>query len=514
MSLYGPAIPTALLHTPEGPREVHPATDEWWLNLQPLRQASRQGRLLCPDCGGRLVFCVENLPTPYFKHYRGSCLAEAESTLQGADPSRGWLRHHLVTALRRVLPEGTRLACGAFLFGRSSGMRITLPAGGAFQLEIVQDSLDLESWGDKVLACEEEGLPLHFLFTGHRIPAGLRIAPGADPAMVTVHGLNADHDAVATPLRVDMAHALYEAGYGLATLETRPRHLLFFQPGRSLHTPATLAILRGLLPDPQHPGRWHGRLLAAPMTGDGEGPVRFSLRHGFYLPGDLAALRWSRHALRQRLDRAWEAEARKREVEQAQVAAQLARARAEAAARTAREMAFRTQVVEARQSRQEQQARFWQRLRLEGLNLLEGVLLDVPYPMIYRLPDEEWQPRLLAFALRAGVPFQAASAAAWLAARVGLRGWKGAPEQANMEQFWQEAAQLGLVRYESADYIVPRLLHRWPVQAAESRTPQPEALCLLCEQPSSQWVVYDPEFGLCRCTPCHQKAMGGKFNST
>lgn len=320
MTLIGPAIPTALLHAPEGKREVHPAMDEWWLNLQPLRRASREGALSCPDCGGRLVFCVENLPTPYFKHYRGSCLLEGEG--EAGDRSRpsggrsSWFRHHLVTALRRILPGGTRVACGDFLFARSQGMRITLPDGRGFQLEVVHQPLDLETWAQKSLACEQEGVPLFFLFTGDRIPAGLPITPGPAATVVTLQGLNADHDAIALPLPVDIAHALREDGYRLPTLETLPRTLFFFQPGRRRDDSGTLAILRGLLPDPRQTGTWHGRLVTAPMVGDGKGPVRFSLRHGFYTEADLAVLNGARRRLRpvppgpvRPLLRAWEAEA-------------------------------------------------------------------------------------------------------------------------------------------------------------------------------------------------------------
>lgn len=505
MSNYGPAIPTAILRRPEGSQEVHPAMDEWWLNLQPLRLASRQGRLACPDCGGRLVFCVENLPTPYFKHFRGSCIVETESKPSiGAETTRSWFRHHLVTALRRVLPPGTRMACADYLFGRAAGMRITLPNGQAFQLEVVRDALDLEVWGQKVLEAEQEEVPLFFLFTGPRIPAGLPIKPAAEPQVVTVHGLNADHDAIAASLRVDMAHALFESGYALPALETRPRSLFFFQPGRSQHAHGTLAILRGILPDPHRPGRWHGRLLTAPMLGDGQGPVRFSLRYGFYLPDDLAALRWARRTLRRRLDSAWEEEAARRAADLTRVQAEVARARAQEAGRLAREAAFRKEADRSRQTLQEQQARFWEVLRREGLDLLEGVMLDVPYPLLYRLPEEEWQPRLLAFALRAGVPFSAASAAAWLKAKVGLRGWQGPAEIENMQAFWQEVAGLGLVRCEPEGQIIPRP-YRWPVQRGDDAVYAVPATCILCEQPSPDWVVYDPACGLCRCTPCHDR---------
>lgn len=102
-------------------------------------------------------------------------------------------------------------------------------------------------------------------------------------------------------------------------------------------------------------------------------------------------------------------------------------------------------------------------LRHEGLNLLQGSLLPVPEPHLYRVPAAEWQPRLIGFVQRAGVAFTVGAAAAWLRYRGYVRFQSDLAELENMRAFWQAAALPGLVRYDSEDRILPLRHYAWAV---------------------------------------------------
>lgn len=498
MALFGPAIPTAMLTGPEGPREVYPATEHWWQNIITLREASQQDRLRCPDCGQRLVFVCEGVPTPHFKHYRDTegCVDRTErSPERQSARANAWLRHQLVVGLRRALPAGTTFDCGQYLAGRTSDMTIRLPDGTAFVLDVISQPPDLKANAEKQAASP---LPIHRIFVGRRVPAAVR---GPAGAIHIADGLNADHLQAATPLRVDVAHAARHAFYNLSELKDQPQSLLFCLPGRSYGQASTLAIVRGLLPNPNHTS-WHGTLLKTPL--DGSTRLRFSLRHGFFIDDDTAILQHYRKRLRaggatttelptaHPIDRLWLrrraelAEVRRRE--QARLNAQ--RQAAEEAAEAQRTYGLLMSV-----------------LRQEGLGLLGAKPIPVPLPDLYTVSPLEWQARLIGFVHRAGVAFTLGAAMGWLRNRRYVRGCREQDELANMEALWQGAARLGLVRYASDDQIIPLRRHTWPLRGPADGRP---ALCIMCATISldpdlaltRDWHVCDPAYGICICSDC------------
>lgn len=497
MALFGPAIPTAVLLSPEGPSEVHPASESWWQNIITLREASQQDRLRCPDCGQRLVFVCEGVPTPHFKHYRDTegCNESAERDPERhAKRANAWFRHQLVVAFRRVLPEGTAFDCGQYLANRSSEIRVTLPGGKEFTLEVVAQPPDMAQ-----LAARQQPHRVT-VFVGKRVPAAVARAGLGGPTPVRIaDGLNADHLAAAMPYRVDIAHAARHAFYNLASLDGEPSTLLFFLPGRTQTEPGTLAILRGLMPNPDVTC-WHGTVIKTRLV---EGAhVRFSLRHGFHTGEDTAVLTYYRK--RQRLqrihdfpgahpvDRLWlrrKAELdRIRRLEQERIAAE--RQRAESFAAAERLYGALLSV-----------------LRHEGLDLLQGRALPVPRPELYAVPPIDWQARLLGFVQRAGLVFTVGAAASWLRYRGYVRQYNELAELRNQQAFWQAADRVGLVRYESDERIVPLRPFAWPV--AEAGVGE-KGLCIICATVhadrdlhlTDEWRVHDPVHGLCICLDC------------
>lgn len=538
MALIGPSIPAAFLQTTQGKQLVHPASDQWWENLQPLRVASRNGRLTCPDCGQRLVFCCEGLPTPYFKHYRDTegCLDNAGRSASISERRQSaWLRHQLVVAFRKVLPPGTRMECDEYLANRRSTIPVVLPSGRGFVLEIASHPLELAVLSERRSECQAAGTPLFVIFTSNRAPEVVKHPPGAASA-VSFTGLNADHDAAAQPLVVDIAHVARERFYDLPLLGPDPRTLYFFLPGRTQDDPATLAILRGLMPAPDETV-WHGRLLTAPMVGEGRGPVRFSLRHGFYSEEDKAVLRWCRDRFRRRRHRGARVPARPAEHRKpplvikwaewrAEKQAEVDRQRAEAEAerlrqeeqrqrlaqiqaqqlreRRAAQQALQEQQAQAKAFRKEAAAKLWAALHEEGLQLLPACPVPVPYPQIYRGDPLEWQSRLVGFAFRAGISFSLDNAVQWLQDKGFVSLYRPDLERTNMHRFWTVLAEAGIVRYASDRAISPAPVpgaFRWPITLPTEGAGQ-VAVCFLCGEVTPRWKVYDPTCQVCKCDRC------------
>jgi hypothetical protein len=499
MALFGPAIPTAILLSPAGPQEVHPAAEHWWQNIVTLRQASQQDRLRCPDCGQRLVFVCEGVPTPHFKHYRDTdgCNDQTErSPDRQAARANAWLRHQLVVGLRHALPPGTTFECGQYLAGRTSDMTICLPNGTAFLLDVITQPPDLQAFAQKEA---DSPLPIQRIFAGRRVPAAVRRPAGI---IHITDGLNADHLQAAMPMRADVAHAARHAFYNLSQLDHQPQSLLFYLPGRSYGEAGTLAIVRGLLPDPHRPS-WHGTLVKTPL--DGRSRLRFSLRHSFFVDDDIAILRHHQRRLRgaralrrdfpntHPLDRLW------------------LRHRADLAEGRRRELAREGAQRQAAEEAAEAQRRYgllMSVLRQEGLSLLDAKPIPVPYPDLFSVPPTEWQSRLVGFVHRAGVSFTLGAANGWLRNRRYTRGYREQDELANMQALWQGAARLGLVRFDpGGDLVVPVRRHPWPLQGPADGAP---ALCIMCAtlelEPNlvltRHWQVADPTYGICICTNC------------
>ncbi|MDF2628879.1 MAG: hypothetical protein K0R39_2710 [Symbiobacteriaceae bacterium] len=500
MALFGPAIPTAILLSPEGQQEVYPATEHWWQNIITLRTASQQDRLRCPDCGQRLVFVCEGVPTPHFKHYRDTdgCLVRLEhDEARKAGKSSAWLRHQLVVGLRQALPAGTTVDCGQYLAGRTSDMTIRLPDATAFVLDVISQPPDLKAYAEKEAASP---LPIQRIFVGRRVPAAVR-----GPAGV-IHiggGLNADHLQAALPLRVDSAHAARHAFYNLRAVADQPQSLLFYLPGRTYRQAGTLAILRGMLPDPDQT-RWHGTLIKLPL--DGASRLRYSRRHGFFIDDDIAVLKHYRQRLRgQRVAQAEFPAAHPVDRLWLRQRAALAEARRREQARAGAERHAAEEAAEA----QRRYGVLMSVLRGEGLALLNNSPLPIPYPDRYTVQPLEWQARLVGFVHRAGVSFTLEAAVGWLRNRRYTRGYSVECELANMQAFWQGAARLGLVRLEPKDdLVIPLRRHAWPVRSPA--TASEPALCIMCAtialdpdlSLTRQWHLFDPATGLCICTDC------------
>jgi hypothetical protein len=531
MSLYGPAIPAALLDQEDGaPQVVHPAADRWWHNLKELRLASQAGRLSCPDCGQRLVFVCEKVPTPYFRHYRDTedCVAES-SAVRYERRVQGWMRHQLVVAFRSVLPPGTSLSCDEYLANRRPTMAVQVPGRPPCTLEVVTEPQELAPF----LQRQAEG-PWVPVFVGRRIPpAVLEAARGmadGQAAQVELAGLNADHVAAARPLRVDMAHAAAGQFYDLPLLAGEPGSLLFFQPGPRREDLSHLLLLRGLMPHPTETA-WLGQVVKAPMV---PGAVAFSTRHGFYTPADLAVLRQMRDLFRRRrrgrppgartdaayvhpLRRAWQTKAAlmeqgeaKRRAEEAAERERAEAIRREIAEHHARE-AQRLQEAEAEvgrrrladaQWRQRTRERLWHRLQQEGAVLLEGEAVRVPHPEAFAAAPLVWQGAFLAFASRAGLPFTQDQCLNWLR---GQFAWVVAepllPRESwqatvSVRQFLADAVRRQLLE-QNGNRLRPAELWLWP---GEQPTGTPPAICLLCGAVVNYYDAYDPDTGFCRCT--------------
>ncbi|HYF76299.1 MAG TPA: hypothetical protein VD973_04155 [Symbiobacteriaceae bacterium] len=504
MALFGPAIPTAMLLGPEGPTEVYPAAEHWWQNIITLREASQRDRLRCPDCGQRLVFVCEGVPTPHFKHYRDTegCNDQTErSPDRQAARANAWLRHQLVVGLRRALPPGTAFDCGQYLAGRTSDMTIRLPNGTAFVLDVITQPPDLQAFAQKEA---DSPLPIQRIFAGRRVPAAVR---GAAGIIHITDGLNADHLQASLPLRADVAHAARNAFYNLSQMNDHPQSLLFCLPGRTYGEPGTLAIVRGLLPDPHRPS-WHGTLVKTPL--DGSSRLRFSLRHSLFVDDDVAILRHHQRRLRgaralrsdfpnaHPLDRLWLrhradlAEARRREL----------------ARQGAQRQGAQRQAAEEAAEAQRRYGVLMSALRQEGLSLLDAKPIPVPFPDRYSVPPLDWQSRLVGFVHRAGVSFTLDAACGWLRNRRYTRGYREQDELSNMQALWQAAARLGLVRFDpDEDLVVPVRRYPWPVTGPAEGAP---ALCIMCAtitlEPdltlTHDWRVADPVHGICICTNC------------
>jgi hypothetical protein len=534
MALYGPSIPAAVYHTPDGaPQVVHPAADRWWHNLQDLRLASQSNRLSCPDCGQRLVFVCEKVPTPYFRHYRDTeeCVEES-SAARYERRVQGWLRHQLVVAFRSVLPAATRLECEEYLANRRPSMGVHLPEGGSFTLEVISEPQELAAF----LQRQKEGAPLVPVFVGRRIPAAVAEAArqlgSGGLARVALSGLNADHDAAARPLRVDMAHAASSQFYNLPLLAGEPRSLLFFLPGQQREDVSYLLLVRGLMPHP-HETAWHARVIKVPMVAGGVG---CSLRHGFYTSADVEALRQMRDLFRRRrrgrpsqqhegadrfqhpLSRAWQAkgalmeraeaerkaqeEAERRRIEQVQ------REIAEHQAREARRVQeARAEAERRRQAdaawRERTRAGLWQRLQAEGAELLGGRFAAVPHPEAFAVPPAVWQGAFLAFAVRAGRPFTLDHCLDWLRGDclwvtpqpiLPRESWSAT---VSVRAFLEEVVRRGLLE---RDGTLMRPTKAWPWPSAGWPAAGTASICLLCGAITGYFQAYDPVTGYCRCT--------------
>lgn len=531
MALYGPSIPAALLHAGDSAQLVHPASDQWWHNLQQLRLASQTSRLSCPDCGQRLVFVCEKVPTPYFRHYRdeADCVEEQGGTAERR--AQGWLRHQLVVAFRRALPPGTSLECDEYLANRSPSMTVGLPQGARLVLELISESQELAPFLARQAECRAARTPLLTVFVGRRIPAAVaeaaRLLGHGGMAAVTVTGLNADHDAAARAYRVDMAHAAADGFYGLPLLAGAPRTLLFFAAAPHREADSHLLLLRGLLPNPALTA-WHGRVIKVAMA---PGQLGASLRHGLYTAEDVTVLQQMRRLFgRQRrgikragqgsyvhpLTRRWEAKRSLLEAEQARRAAEEAeahrrvedvrrqvaehQAREEEALRRAR-AAEEERRQRAAQRRQQARSTIARLLVAEGTALLGEEPVPVPYPQPFAASPWVWQAAFLGFAYRAGLPFTTDDCLNW------LRGdfpWV-LEEKLLPKESWQatQSVRVFLTGAEERGLLarVDRLYHpgQWPWPTRE-RTPGTAAFCLLCGEETEHWFDYDPASGYCRCT--------------
>lgn len=532
IALYGPAIPTAFLNQPNcAPQVVHPAADRWWHNLKELRLASQAGRLSCPDCGQRLVFVCEKVPTPYFRHYRDEqdCVAES-SAARYERRAQGWVRHQLVVAFRSVLPEGTRLACDEYLANRSPAMTVHLAGGRSCTLEVVTEPQELAPFMQR--QATGSWLPI---FVGRRIPpAVLEAARGMADGQVTgvvLAGLNADHVAAIQPLRVDMAHAAAGQFYDLPLLAGEPGSLLFFQPGPRREDVSHLLVVRGLMPHPTETA-WHGCLVKGPMV---PGAVSFSARHGFHTPVDVAVLVQMRDLFRRRrrgrqpgaradaaacmhpLRRAWQTKAalmeqaeRRRKAEEAAERERVEAVRREIADHQAREArrleearaeAERRRLADA-QWRERARDRLWERLQQEGAALLEREAVPVPHPDAFAVPPLVWQGAFLAFAARAGLPFTQDHCLDWLRGRFAWvveqpplprESWHAT---VSVRSFLEDAVRRQLLDRRGSQM---RPVELWPWPAGQTAG-MPAAICLLCGAVVNYYDAYDPETGFCRCT--------------
>lgn len=540
MALYGPSIPAALLHAGDSTQLVHPASDQWWHNLQQLRLASQTSRLSCPDCGQRLVFVCEKVPTPYFRHYRDE--AECAEEQGGASERRaqGWLRHQLVVALRRALPPGTRLDCDEYLANRSPSITVGLPKGARLVLEMITESQELAPFLARQAECRAAGTPLLAVFVGRRIPAAVaeaaRVLGHGGVASVKVTGLNADHDAAAAAYRVDMAHAAADGFYALPLLAGAPRSLLFFAQAPQREAESHLLLLRGLLPDPGQTA-WHGRVIKVAMA---SGQLGVSRQHGLYAAADVAVLQQMRRLFaRQRrgvrratpgsrihpLDRRWAAKRDLLSAEQARRAAaeaeerrQVEAIRRQVAEHQAREEESLRQARAAEEERRQGEANRRQAARTtiarllvaEGTALLGAEPVPVPYPQPFAAPPLRWQAAFLGFAYRAGLPFTADDCLNW------LRGdFPWVVEQKLLPaESWQatQSVRAFLAGAEERGLLakVNRCYHpgQWTWPEARGTTPGTTAFCLLCGKEASTWVDYDPASGYCRCAQ-HQIPAGG-----
>lgn len=493
-------MPTAILLAPEGRREVYPASERWWDKVVELRQASQGNLLRCPECDLRVVYVCEGVPTPYFKHYRDEqgCMDAGEDAGGQERRARAWLRHHLVVAFRLALPAGTRLDCDRYLGNRAPWFTMTLPDASSCVLNVVSQPLDLGEWSKLQAELAGTGLPVFHLFAGRRVPAAVHEAPFGMSKVILSGGLNADHLDAARPYLTDVAHAVRHGFYDLKALEADPRTLFFFEAGRTRDEAATLAILRGLMPEPGATV-WHGSVVKVPLVEGSPDRLQLSGRHGFFTRHDIEQVsfcrrRWRTYRVRRpRLGAPGPAETHKHPL---RLSWEMKREQL----RLEREALPRQEALDY--------ARLMAVLKAEGDRLLQGEILPVVEETLYSVGLYEWETALLGYMYRHGAPLSLTDAVAWVRDQGFVDQQNEFLEWENMRAFWVAAADDGLLRRHGDGRLSAATSFPWPVHGAtHPGVPQP-AVCVVCatvkgdRRRKPRWRVYDPETSTCKCTTC------------
>lgn len=507
MAVLGPAIPDAILKTAHGEEIAYLASDRWWRQIPVLREASQQNRLACRDCGERIVLVSEGVPAPFFKHWRDTkeCIPPNGGGVSDRR-RRSLLRHQIVVALRAVLPVGTPVDCDEYLAGRRPSVTINPDRPGCAVIEISVDPPEMAEWDRRQEAGAASGVPVYHLFADQRVPGRILGIQKQRWQLLRIQGaLNADMIKAIRHSNVDMACALQFKCYDHTRVAESPGTLFYFLPGRSPYEGGSLILMRGILP---HLGQtaWTGVAYRVPMVAD---EVRFSPRHGFYTPSDLAMMRryreyFSRLRAKQRkvdplgpatshrhpLLSAWLRKVSGSEQQREQTGAK------EPAA--AAPVPVASPVIDM--TVHEEYLRLMEVLYEEGNALLGGRTLPCKAEL-YTVDPSFWQAVLIGFLWRAGLRFELHRALTWLQDQEFITAANRPYVALDLPNFWRAAVELGVTRQSA---------YQWRYDSSRDRVQVPPALCIICSMTTAEserkltaaWRLYDPVKRFCKCVKC------------
>lgn len=302
MAQGGNSIPIAKMLTPDAPepwRYVTPLGYEWWEKMTPLEQAHREGRLFCPYCGGRVLYCCGQVKVPYFRHPENSCLMGGPTAGDLAGPRTGarasMFRFGLARLLLEVLPRGTILNQKRAFLGaeEDEDLLFTLPSDDSFIVVVECNPDGYATLTERMARYAARAIPIYWVFCGDLHYRTIREAgrfadTRLDPLAVTIMQWG-DLNRMSAEPYVDLA---YEAAtvYPFQKVSA-PGSLLFYQPGNNRRELGMLIGLRGVLPAPMQQNRWFGAVVRGEVSHGKAHQIRFSRRRGFYFEQDLILLR-------------------------------------------------------------------------------------------------------------------------------------------------------------------------------------------------------------------------------